>query len=43
MSEPAITPVSPVVEKDVLLEISDLTAYYGSARALDGVTFSMAQ
>jgi branched-chain amino acid transport system ATP-binding protein len=44
MSEAApTTPATPAHVSDPLLEISGLNAYYGSARALDGVTFSMGQ
>ena len=40
MSEAAATPVQVAVT-DVLLEISGLSAYYGSAQALEDVTFTM--
>jgi branched-chain amino acid transport system ATP-binding protein len=41
MSEAAAEAVTPEVTSGSLLEISELSAYYGSARALDGVTFAM--
>ncbi len=40
MSEAAATPVDGATT-DTLLEISGLSAYYGSAQALEGVTFTM--
>jgi branched-chain amino acid transport system ATP-binding protein len=41
MSEPAVTQTPPAEETGVLLEVQGLSAFYGKARALDDVNFSM--
>jgi branched-chain amino acid transport system ATP-binding protein len=41
MSEPAATQTPPAEEIGVLLEVQGLSAFYGKARALDDVNFSM--
>jgi branched-chain amino acid transport system ATP-binding protein len=41
VSEPAATPSAPAAAQGALLEVEGLHAFYGKARALDDVTFSM--